>query len=296
MVKRKVDGTRSSTPTLGAQLATIIFLAGPPGSGKSSLGRRVCDELGLDFVDIPDGEGARVEVDAVIRTGSAQVVALPWPLIGDRPCLEACRKAGEIIGLWAHPDEMQRRSGRTEQMFTPVTRLKSGFGRNGTGCPEYRKLARKCEYTLLLVGLTEEQSAEELRDAIQELRDHEARSPAEVVGIDDWGDYWHDGLGGNAEACAILVDAMARFVIHLKERGKSPRMISGMLGDLNAAGILVVMYEDPQPDNALACFDTDAPEFEFCRKFSDSPRATARFDSTWKAFRTWLRSTGELSA
>ncbi len=295
MAKRNEDARKPVTPTAMAQLASIIFLAGPPGSGKSSLGRMVCDNLGLDFVDVPDGEDARAQVEAVIRAGTAHVVALPWPLIQDRRCLERCRKAGEIIGLWAHPDEMQRRSGRSDPLFTPVARLKSGFGRHGTGCREYRLLARKCEYTLLLVGLSEEESAEELRDTIEELRDQEARSPAEAVGIDDWGDYWHDGLGGNAKACAIVVDAMARFVIHLKERGTSPRMISGMLSDLNMAGMLVVMYEAPKPNKALACFDGDAPEFEYRRKFSDSPRALARFASTWKAFSTWLRSNGELS-
>ena len=36
---------------LGGQ---IVFLAGPPGSGKSSLGSRVCQELGLRFVSLPD--------------------------------------------------------------------------------------------------------------------------------------------------------------------------------------------------------------------------------------------------
>jgi len=273
----------------------MIFLAGPPGSGKSSLGRRVCQDLGLEFVDVPDGEDACAQVDAIIRAGSTQVVALPWPLVQDRRCLEGCRKAGEIIGLWGHPEEMQARSGRAHPLFTPVTRLKSGFGRQGTACPEYRMLARKCEYTLLLVGMSEEESVKELRDAIEETRDQEDRSPAEVVGIDDWADYWHNGLGGSAKACEILVDAMARFVIHLRERGTSPRMISGMLSDLNAAGILVVLYEAPKPSKALACFDAEAPEFEFCRKFSDSPRAVARFVSTWKAFSSWLRSKGEIS-
>lgn len=275
-----------------AQLASIIFLAGPPGSGKTSLGRRACEALQLEFVDIPDGNDASSRLQAVVETGKADVVTLPWSLLGDRRWMERCRAAGEVVGLWAHPEAMQARSGRQEPLFTPVARMtSSSFGRTGTACREYRMLARKCEYTLDLVGLSEDEAAEEVREAIEDLRDDEGRTPAEIVRIDDWAEYWHDGLGGNAKACDIMVDAMARYVIHLKERGTSPRTISRILGDLDAAGMLVTMYEAPKAKKVLSCFGTGlAPTFEYGRKFSESPRAVARFESTWDAFSAWLEA------
>ena len=41
--------------------AQMVFLVGAPGSGKSALGRRVCAELGLRFVDLPLVTAARMQ-------------------------------------------------------------------------------------------------------------------------------------------------------------------------------------------------------------------------------------------
>lgn len=200
------------------------------------------------------------------------------------------------MALWAHPLDMRARSGRAEQLFTPVKRLRTrgGFGRNGTGCREYRHLARACEHVLMLVGLSEETAAQALKALVEDLRAQEELSPAEREGLLRWGANWRDDFNADEKACEILVDAMARFTMHLKARGASPRTMSGVYGDLNAAGFLVMCYDAPKGKDVLDSFGCGPCEHEFRRKISDSPRALARFRSTWKAFGTYLRDSGML--
>ncbi len=147
----------------------------------------------------------------------------------------------------AHPLEMQARSGRAERLFTPVQRLSThgGFGRRGTSCKEYRHLARACRHVLDLSKLSESEAAQELRAAIEDLRAPDPRSPAERMGLLVWCDDWRHDFNADPKACEILVDAMARFMLHLKEGGASPRKISQVCGELNAAGCLVMSSDAP---------------------------------------------------
>ena len=146
------------------------------------------------------------------------------------------------MALWAHPLDMQARSGHAEPLFTRVKRLstRGGFGRRGAGCREYRHLERACEYVLFLVGLSEQVAAQELKTLIEDLRTQDERSPAEREGLLRWAEHWKDDFDADAKACEILVDGMARFTRHVKARGASPRTMSGIYRDLNAAGFLVM--------------------------------------------------------
>lgn len=231
-----------------------------------------------------------------MRTRSTDVVALPWAPERDARWLDLCRRSGETVALWAHPLEMQARSGHAEPFFTPVERLRTrgGFGRRGTGCSEYRHLERACENVLLLVDLSEEDAAEELKQLVEDLRSSEELSPAEREGLLGWCGNWRDDFNADAKACQILVDAMARFLMHLKAQGASPRTMSGIRGDLNAAGFLVMWCDAPKGKDVLACFGSGPSEYEFRRKISDSPRALARFRSTCDAFVRVLRDSGML--
>jgi len=277
--------------------APMVFLVGPPGSGKSALGRRVCAELGLGFVDLRDDGGTDAALQKLVRARGADVVTLPWAPARDARWLDLCRRSGETVALWAHPLEMQARSGHAESLFTPVRRLttRGGFGRSGTRCSEYRHLDRACEHVLFLVDRSEEVAAEKLKALVEDLRSPEVRSPAQREGLLGWCGSWRHDFNADARACEILVDAMARFTMHLKERGTSPRSMSGVYGDLNAAGFLVMCCDAPKGKDVLRSFRSGPSEHDFRRKISDSPRAVVRFRSTWEAFGAFLRDSGILN-
>ncbi len=281
------DQPRASRP----QDDPMVFLVGPPGSGKSVLGRRVCTELGLRFVDLVEDGSTDAALGELVRARDADVVALPWAPARDARWLDLCRRSGQTVALWAHPLDMQARSGRAGPLFTPVKRLKTrgGFGRNGTGCSEYRHLDRACDHVLLLVDVSEEVAAQALKALVEDLRSSEELSPAEREGMLGWCGGWRRDFDADPKACEIFVAAMPRFTTRLKARGASPRTMSGVYGDLNAAGSLVMCYDAPKGKAVLDSFGSGPPEYEFQRKISDSPRARARFRSTWEAFGTFLR-------
>jgi hypothetical protein len=60
--------------------------------------------------------------------------------------------------------------------------------------------------------------------------------------------------------------------------------MSAVYQDLNAAGFLVMCYDAPKVNDVLNSFRSGSFNYEFKRQFSDSPRALARYSSTWKAF------------
>jgi shikimate kinase len=44
----------------------MVFLVGAPGSGKSTLGRRVCTELGPRFVDLVDDGSTNAALEELV--------------------------------------------------------------------------------------------------------------------------------------------------------------------------------------------------------------------------------------
>ncbi len=282
-----------------------IILAGPPGCGKSTLGSAACESLGLQFQDsarrgsIPlDAE--RDQFTKRISERFADVIALSWALAQDPAIRKLARMSGTLLLLWAHPLDMQVRSESEEPLFTPVGRLKTrgGFGQNGTSCREFRRLDRGSDATLLLVGLLFDEATEAVAKAIRDLREDSSEPPTVRAGIDHWTEHWQVDFGVPRRATDAIVDAMARFLIHLRDLGVSPRSLSGITHDLNAAGMLIMMYEPPVQrwrKNVLESFSEPPYEFEYAKNFSETTYARNRYRRSLKRFAEFLRDSGLIS-
>ncbi len=194
---------------------------------------------------------------------------------------------------------MQARSGFSEPLFTPVKNLETrgGFGRTGSRCREFRRLDRACHETLMLVDVPLGKAVEDLKDYILWIGRQQSESPAVREGLITWAKEWQQDFRANLPAAEIIVDAMARYTLHLKSQGASPRKLSEVYDDLDAAGMLVMMYDAPKGKNAeriLSRFDGPPWILEFERKFSDSSSAIARYERNLEGFGRFLQQSGLL--
>ena len=286
----------------GSSSLPMLFLAGPPGSGKTSLGSRACVDLGLRFLDLAtvidnasgvrDARSLQGVLEEVIQQRASDVVELPWPLQLTRGTFALCRRHGQLIGLWAHPLDMQMRSGHTEPLFKPNPRIKTrgGFGLRGTRCVEFIRIDRACEAMLITVGLSFEDSLAELKATMAELLAEATESPTDHKGLSSWADYWQLDLGADKEAAETLANAMACYTRHLKSEGVSPRTMSAKYDDLNSLGHLVLAYDAPEGKGVLNSLWSHT--IEYSRKISDSPKKIARYKRTVENFRRFLRENG----
>lgn len=280
----------------------MIFLAGPPGSGKSSLGKKACQKLDLRFVDLSTPKinnqsflSQKEILTEVINKRSTDVIAFPWSLQQDKGMRKLTRRFGVLLLLWAHPLDMQARSGHSESFFTPSSRIKTkgGFGRNGTGCREFRSLDRAADEVLILVGNAFDEAVDELRDYIVSIREESLESPIIRAGLSGLADEWQQHYDISKNIANIIVDAMAHYILYLRSEGKSPRTLSSVYSDLEAAGMLVIAYDYPTGKKAAEVLDlfSDPPcIIEFKRKFSDSPNSIARYKRNLKGFARFLKN------
>jgi hypothetical protein len=143
----------------------------------------------------------------------------------------------------------------------------------------------------MLVDIPLEKAAEDLKDWVFWLRKQPAEPPAVQEGLIAWVEDWQADFKANRQAAEIIVEAMARYTLQLKAQGASPRTLSGVYDDLNAAGMLVIMYDAPKGKNAeriLSHFDPPPWRLEFARKFSDSSNTIARYARNLKGFARFL--------
>jgi hypothetical protein len=138
------------------------------------LGNKVCAELNLRLLDLthpnmPQAiETGKQALEATTRDRSADVIALSWRLQQHAAVFTLTRRSGVVLLLWAHPLDMQARSGYPEPLFTPVKNLgtRGGFGRTGSRCGEFQRLDLACHETLMLVDVPLDKAAEDLEDLI----------------------------------------------------------------------------------------------------------------------------------
>ncbi|MGD9825884.1 AAA family ATPase [Desulfobacter sp.] len=84
----------------------MIFLYGPPGSGKTTLGAKACQNLGLRFIDFSTPEINEKPLSLqkelfmeAINNRSGDVIALPWSFQEDRSVRKLIRSFGLLLLL-----------------------------------------------------------------------------------------------------------------------------------------------------------------------------------------------------
>jgi hypothetical protein len=87
---------------------------------------------------------------------------------------------------------------------------------------------------------------------------------------------------------------MARYVAHLRAAGTSPRTLTGVCADLNAAGQIVVMYGMLKANRIMEQFAVPPYRGEFERKVTDRPALVARYGRNLDGFARFLKERGEL--
>ncbi len=271
-----------------------VLLLGPPGVGKSALGRRACHDLAIAFLDLSTPEtdadsSGRLRERALhaIEQGLAAVIALPWSLQSDRRVLAAGRRTGTLLLLWDHPENMIRRARDPIPIPSPRLRTRGGFGRTGTRSRTFRSLEKKCDEISMLVDLGFEDAAAELRASIEDLRARAEPSVVEREDLDDRAEEWI-ALGATPAAARVLAEAMAGYLARLRRDGASKRTLAAVTNDLDAAASLVFEYESPTRGRILESFSHPPWTGEFQRKFSDSPRLLARYERNLGRFARFL--------
>ena len=143
----------------------------------------------------------------------------------------------------------------------------------------------------MLVGRSFDEAVRDLEHRIAAIREESTESPAIRAGLRYWAEDWPQSYDIEKDIVEIIVDAMACYVLHLRSEGKSRRTLSGVYSDLQAAGLLVLMYDYPKRKKKLEILElfSDPPwPIEFRRKFSDSPNAIARYERNLKSFARFL--------
>jgi hypothetical protein len=279
-----------------------IFLLGPPGSGKSSLGEAACRALGLQFLDLSTPavngltfESQKVRLFEALEKNHAEVIALPWTLQRNTKLHTWLRRSGKLLALWAHPLEMQKRSGCSQPLFTQYQKIKTrqGFGDRGTRCLEFRMLNRSVDWVEMLEQTPFDEAVSKLLSRLERMRNKSAEAPIIQLGLSDWVEDWSSDYAINRDVTYLIVNAMAHYILHLRAEGKSSRKRTEVLADLQMAGILVLKYEAPRKTkrfNLLDLFSFPPHTIKFERVFTDSPSALKRYESNLTGFANFLKS------
>jgi hypothetical protein len=269
-------------------VAAPIFLLGPPGVGKTTLGTRACSELTVPFRPYESIESALSWAEVL-----PCVLEVPWEEALEPRMLERLRKAGVTIALWDHPERMQARASRPYTLRGSTALVRPGtYGRRGTSCVEFRRLDRGCDHVRLIDGLSLDEACEELRSTIED-----AWTDGSAEELEAWTDefvrLWRADTTVKKPAAQPLAAAMAEFLLASKRAGASARAMRALESDLHVGGLLYFYDGDSTTAaRALASFAAGAAgdSTRFARKITDRPAAVARYERALAAFASFLSS------
>ena len=156
-------------------------------------------------------------------------------------------------------------------------------------------LDRSTDATLKLVRTPFDEARNALQGSLERMREKPAEPPIIQVGISDWVDDWSGDYSISTDVTYMIVDAMARYILHLRAQGKSSRIISEVLNDLQIAGLFLVKYETPKKAkrfdlSKLFAFPPNTTDFK--RAFIDSDIALDRYQSNLTGFADFLNKRG----
>lgn len=129
-----------------------------------------------------------------------------------------------------------------------------------------------------------DEAAKELVYVLQQVRKNSTNHP----GLQAWAKRWQRDHSADGHASEILADAMSRYLDHLRSQGASPRVLSGVLSDLDLYGGFLFSYESPKGKGVLSSL-VSLFEYEFSRKVSDSPPLVSRYLRTVRGFHRYLK-------
>lgn len=269
-------------------MAAPIFLVGPPGVGKTTLGTRACAELGVPFAPFETVESA-----VALARERPCVLEVRWEDALAPRMLERLRKAGATIALWDLPARMQARASRPYVLRGSTALVRPGtYGRRGTTCVEFRRLDRGCDHILLIDRLSLDEACEELRLTIEDTWTDRSAEELEAW-ADDWVRLWCADTTVKRPVAQPLAAAMAEFLLASKRAGASTRALRALDSDLHVGGLLYFYDGDrTTAARALASFaaGTASDSTRFARKITDRPAAVARYERTLAAFAAFLSS------
>lgn len=100
----------------GLPTAGPLFLIGLPGSGKTALGRRLAEKLGVAFVSLPAQDPAAVAaaLDEALALGTP-VVEVPHPLLAEESLRRRLMASGRVLYLMANAGSLVARLAKPGQ-------------------------------------------------------------------------------------------------------------------------------------------------------------------------------------